>query len=132
MKIYVIVSIIAEGKVRTSFSVEPVGAYSTLEKALEYVNELEANTSQDPTKFIETAYDIFEYDLDEEPLILSYLKKETHALQDEMQQAVIELMDKGYVDQLIGEDGHFYYTLTDMGKDKMKAMPEHIKKIFRK
>ena len=131
MKIYVIVSIIAEGKVRTSFSVEPVGVYSTLEKALEYVNELEANI-RDPTKFIETAYDIFEYGLDEEPLILSYLKKETRALQDEMQQAVIELMDKGYVDQLIGEDGHFYYTLTDMGKDKMKAMPEHIKKIFRK
>ena len=44
----------------------------------------------------------------------------------------MELMNKGYVDQLIGEDGNFYYTLTDMGKDKMKSMPEQIKKFFRK
>ena len=42
MKVYVIVSITAEGKVLTNFSVEPVGVCSTIEKALEFVNELEA------------------------------------------------------------------------------------------
>ena len=41
------------------------------------------------------------------------------------------LMKKGYVDQLVGEDGHFYYTLTDFGKDQMKSIPEQIKKFFK-
>ena len=121
MKVYVIVSITAEGKVLTNFSVEPVGVCSTLDKALEFVNELEANTYQDPKMFSETAYDIFEYELDEEPLILGFLKKEMQILQDGIQKAVMDLMSKGLVDQLIGEDGHFYYTLTDMGKQEMKS-----------
>lgn len=132
MKVYVIVSITAEGNVLTNFSVEPVGVCSTLEKALEYANELEANTYQDPKMFSETAYDIFEFDLDEEPLMLGFLKKEMELLRDGIQQAVMELMKKGYIDQLIGEDGNFYYTLTDMGEDKMKSMPEQIKKFFKK
>tara|TARA_B100002019_G_scaffold121621_1_gene104593 strand:- start:287 stop:691 length:405 start_codon:yes stop_codon:yes gene_type:complete len=132
MKVYVIVSITAEGKVLTNFSVEPVGVCSTLDKALEFVNELEANTYQDPKMFSETAYDIFEYELDEEPLILGFLKKEMQILQDGIQKAVMDLMSKGLVDQLIGEDGHFYYTLTDMGKQEMKSMPEQVKKFFRK
>jgi hypothetical protein len=132
MKVYVIVSIVAEGKIQTNFSVEPVGVCSTLEKALEYVNELEANTYQDKKMFSETAYDIFEYELDEEPIVLSFLKKEMELLQDGIQKAVLDLMKKGFVDQLIGEDGHFYYTLTDMGKAEMKSMPEQVKKFFRK
>jgi len=132
MKVYVIVSITAEGKVLTNFSVEPVGVCSTIEKALEFVNELEANTYQDTKMFSETAYDVFEYELDEEPLILGFLKKEMEILQDGIQKAVMDLMSKGLVDQLIGEDGHFYYTLTDMGKQEMKSMPEQVKKFFRK
>ena len=132
MKVYVIVSITAEGKVLTNFSVEPVGVCSTIEKALEFVNELEANTYQDTKMFSETAYDVFEYELDEEPLILGFLKKEMEILQDGIQKAVMDLMSKGLVDQLIGEDSHFYYTLTDMGKQEMKSMPEQVKKFFRK
>jgi len=132
MKVYVIVSITAEGKVLTNFSVEPVGICSTLEKALEYVNELEANTYQDPKMFSETAYDIFEFEVDKEPVLLDWLKKEKKILEESVQQSIMELMKKGLVDQLIGEDGHFYYTLTDSGKETMKSIPEQIKKLFRK
>ena len=53
-------------------------------------------------------------------------------LEQTIQDAVLKLMKDGLVDQLIGEDGNFYYTLTDVGKDKMKSMPENIKKFFRK
>lgn len=132
MKVYIIVSITAEGKVFTNFSVEPVSACSTLEKALEYVNELEKNTRNDPKMFSETAYDIFEFELDEEPLLLGLLKKEAELLEEGIQLAVLDLMKKGYVDQLVGEDGHFYYTLTDIGRDEIKLMPEQIKKFFKK
>ena len=131
-RVYLIVMIVSEGNVKPSFSVEPLGIYSDLETALDYVNELENHTTNDKDMFLETIYDIMEFKVDEEPLMLSWLKKEKQVLEDGIQKAILDLMQDGLVDQLIGEDGHFYYTLTDLGKEKMKAMPEQIKKFFRK
>jgi len=34
------------------------------------------------------------------------------------------MMDMGVVDQLIGEDGQFYYELTDAGKEMGKNLTE--------
>ena len=131
-KVYVIVMIVSEGKVKPSFSIEPIGVYSDVETALDYVDKLESVTTNDKSMFEETIYDIMEFDMDGEPLMLSWLKKEKQMLEDTIQDAVLKLMQDGLVDQLIGEDGNFYYTLTDVGKDKMKSMPENIKKFFRK
>lgn len=133
-KVYIIVMISSQGKhvLEPSFSVEPIGVYSELETALDYVNKLESVTTNDKSMFEETVYDVMEFDMDGEPLMLSWLKKEKQMLEDTIQDAVLKLMQDGLVDQLIGEDGHFYYTLTDVGKDKMKSMPEQIKKFFRK
>lgn len=132
MNVYVIVSIMNEGKKDPTFSVEPVGVYTDLEQALEYVNELDGNTVQDPSMFIETVYDILEFELDQRPLILDWLKKEKQIYVDKIEKTLIELMGEGYVDQLVGEDGHFYYTLTDSGKEIFKSIPKQIKKFFRK
>ena len=43
-------------------------------------------------------------------------------------------MKSGVLDQLIGEDGNFYYVLTDKGKQKIEDMnlPKHIYKLFKK
>ena len=131
-KAYLIVMVVSEGNVKPSFSVEPLGVFSELEKAMDYVDELEKHTTQDKDMFQETMYDVMEFEVDQEPLMLSWLKKEKQILEDGIQKAVLDLMKDGLVDQLIGEDGHFYYTLTDLGKEKMKAMPEQIKKFFRK
>ena len=131
-KVYVIVMISSQGKQDPSFSVEPLGVYSELEIAMDYVYKLESATTNDKSMFEETVYDVMEFDMDDEPLMLSWLKKEKQMLEDTIQEAVLKLMQDGLVDQLIGEDGHFYYTLTDIGKDKMKSMPEQIKKFFRK
>ena len=120
------------GKKESSFSVEPLGVYSELEIAMDYINKLESSTINDKSMFEETIYDVMEFDMDGEPLMLSWLKKEKEMLENSIQEAVLDLMKQGLVDQLIGEDGHFYYTLTDVGKDKMKSMPEQIKKFFRK
>ena len=132
MVVYVIVSIINEGKKEPTFSVEPLGVYTELEQAVEYVNELDNSTVQDSSMFIETIYDILEFQLDERPLILDWLKKEKQLYVDKIEKNLIELMRKGYVDQLVGEDGHFYYTLTESGKEVFKGIPKQIKKFFRK
>lgn len=132
MIVYVIVSIMYEGKKEPSFSVEPLGVYTELEQAIDYVNELDSNTVQDPSQFIETIYDILEFKLDERPLIIDWLKQEKQKYVDKIEESLIELMQDGYVDQLVGEDGHFYYTLTDAGKKVFKGIPKQIKKFFRK
>jgi len=131
MKVYIIVSITADGSpLNVSFSIEPVGVCSTLESALDYVNELDNYTHDG--KDTETAYDVFEFEVAKEPVLLDWLKKEKKILEESVQQSIMELMKKGLVDQLIGEDGHFYYTLTDLGKETMKSIPEQIKKFFKK
>tara|TARA_Y100000004_G_C8766865_1_gene349021 strand:- start:137 stop:535 length:399 start_codon:yes stop_codon:yes gene_type:complete len=129
MKVYVIVSITAEGNLIPSYSVEPLGIYSTLEEALDYSGQLEENTPKSSS--IETVYDVFEFTLGEEPTLLKFLKAQQKMVEESVQESIITLMKKGYVDQLIGEDGHFYYTLTDFGKDQMKSIPEQIKKFFK-
>lgn len=129
MKVYAIVSITAEGKLIPNYSVEPLGIYPTLEEALDYVEQLEQSTPKEPS--IETAYDVFEFELGKEPTILKYLKAQQKIVEESIQESIMGLMKKGYVDQLIGEDGHFYYTLTDFGKDQMKSIPEQIKKFFK-
>ena len=37
---------------------------------------------------------------------------------------VKELMDAGVIDQLVGEDGKFYYVLTEFGKEITKQSPK--------
>ena len=131
-KVYVVVMIVSEGKKDPTYSVEPLGVYGKFKTALSYVNKLEKETMKDKTMFQETVYDIMEFEIDKEPIMLSWLKKEKQVLEESIQEAVLKLMKDGWVDQLVGEDGHFYYTLTEIGKEKMKSMPEQIKKFFRK
>jgi DNA-binding PadR family transcriptional regulator len=46
---------------------------------------------------------------------------------------LVDLMKDGIIDQLVGEDGHFYYKLTEKGKAKGRKLklPDHIKRLFK-
>ena len=116
-----------------SYSVEPLGVYTDLELALNYADELE-NEVRPPSgmkgKKPVAVFDILEFDIDEEPLLLKHLKQDSKNLESGVQKMIVSLMKKGYVDQLIGEDGHFYYVLTKSGKDIVRNLPPHIKKFF--
>lgn len=129
-QIYVIIMI---EKFIDSYSVEPLGVYTDLELALNYADELE-NEVKPPSgmkgKKPVAVFDILEFDIDEEPLLLKHLKQDTKNLESGVQKMIVSLMKKGYVDQLIGEDGHFYYVLTESGKDIVRNLPPHIKKYF--
>ena len=129
--VFVIV-MISFDKITDSMSIEPVGIYRTLKKALKYSNELEDAT--DKNKHIEVAYDVLEFKLDEEPFMLDFLKKRKERLDKKTDEAIIDLMKRGIVDQLVGEDGNFYYTLTHRGREKIADMnlPKYISNLFKK
>ncbi len=107
---------------------EPIGVYDDLEMALNFVDELEEYSEENKTYM----YDISQFKLNDPPVLLKLLKKEREKLDQAVSKALITLMKEGKVDQLIGEDGQFYYTLTELGKATNKNLSENIKKLFRK
>ncbi len=126
MVIYAIIMI--QGGEGLDYGVEPIGMYSSLDIAMDYVEELEEVTDDK-----DCIYDIFEFHVDEEPLMLEFLKQRKKMSEEALEDVIIDLMKKGLVDQLVGEDGLFYYTLTSLGEDlAKKEIPEHVKKFFKK
>ena len=118
-------------KFKDSYSVEPVGVYTDLEMALDYTDKLEDMIK--PPKGSKKPYaifDILEFEIDKKPILLEYMQKDKDRLESGVEKMLIKLMKKGLVDQLIGEDGHFYYVLTDSGKKIIKGLPPHIRKYF--
>jgi len=108
-----------------SITIDPLSVHSNLNDALLYTQKLEEfGTSNNffSHNGVEASYDVLEFYLDEPPIILKMLEKKRNALQNDVEQAIIGLMKKGIVDQLIGEDGHFYYKVTEKGKKKMEGM----------
>lgn len=81
------------------FSMEAIGLYSSEKKAIEAITSL-------PDETDDYVYNIEEFELDANP------RNFLDGLADDLKQ----LMDLGFVDQLVGEDGEFYYTVTDSAK----------------
>ena len=118
-------------KFKDSYSVEPVGVYTDLEVALDYTDQLEEMVK--PSKGSKKPYamfDILEFEFDRKPILLEFMEKDKNRLENGVEKMLIKLMKKGLVDQLIGEDGHFYYVLTDSGKKIIKGLPPHIRNYF--
>ena len=127
MRVFAIVMITAEGKNLIYYGLEPIGIYSDIKTALDYVEELERRTLDK-----DCIYDIFEFGLDKKPLLLSFLEKQEKVKSETLSEILIGLMKKGLVDQLVGEDGNFYYVLTELGEESAtsKLIPDQIKKYF--
>lgn len=98
---------------------EPVAAFSTLAKATKCILELDRYTEDGEDG--ESLYEILEYDVDSVPPLLDFLKKEAKIKEDQIQKNIIDMMSEGLIDQLVGEDGNFYYTLTDLGMKKAQG-----------
>lgn len=129
MKMYIIVVIAVDDK---TMSIEPLGVFSSMKKALKHIKKLEELTIQNDEE--EIMYDVVEYNLDEEPPFINWLKEQKEKNDKEIEKAVVDLMKKGMIDQLIGEDGNFYYTLTDLGEKAMNqgGVVNNFKKFFKK
>ena len=128
-KLYVIVMVQSSLDV-DAFSLEPLGIYRDLDLALDYVNKLEKAIPK--SEVYESIFDVLEFTIDEEPIILEFLTKQKLMIQESLEEALMKLMKDGVIDQLVGEDGHFYYRLTKLGEDSIKKIPAQIKKFFRR
>ncbi len=113
-------------------SAEPVALYSDFEDANHWVQELTDQLVGTPDED-EIGFDIFEMEVDREgpPQLLLDLRSEEETLQRTVEEILIKLMKQGFVDQLIGEDGRFYYEVTDEGREMLNDMPQHIKDYFK-
>jgi|DEB0MinimDraft_6_1074348.scaffolds.fasta_scaffold188452_1 hypothetical protein len=99
MEVFVLEMIYQNGD---SFSIEAIGVYSSEGAALEAIGTL-------PDETDDYVYNIETFNLDEDP--------RNFISEADVMNEVKSLMDMGIVDQLIGEDGEFYYTLTEAGKE---------------
>jgi hypothetical protein len=113
MIVYVleIITVNGETNINTPFSLESVGAYSSQESAIEAIKTL-------PPEREDLVYNIQGFELDA-PASNSI---------DDIESDLKGMMNMGIVDQLVGEDGQFYYELTDAGKKIGKKLTKKDKK----
>ncbi len=91
---------------------DPVGAYDDLDEATEWVDRLD-KINTNPKHEI---FDVIDFDIGDQPIIMDQMQKLWESTQDTRTKYVQDMMDKGWIDQLIGEDGNFYYKITPTGK----------------
>lgn len=101
--LYVLEVVIDSG---SHFSLETIGIYSSENEAVKAIQELPPETDR-------MIYNVQSFIVNASPLNVF----EDHA------KDVKELMDAGIIDQLVGEDGNFYYVLTGFGKKITKQSP---------
>jgi hypothetical protein len=127
-KIYVLV--IIELTETDTLSAEPMGVYTDLHEATRYSTECQSLLPN--VKSSQTMFDVLEFSLDAKPPMLTFLEKAQSRLENNLTKTLIKLMKTGLIDQLVGEDGHFYYTLTERGEKLKDSLPEDLNKYFRK
>tara|TARA_Y100000310_G_scaffold159505_1_gene159066 strand:+ start:230 stop:580 length:351 start_codon:yes stop_codon:yes gene_type:complete len=94
-----------------NMSIETIGMYTTKLRAIQAMEKLPAPTD-------ELVYNIEQFKVDDEPRDIF---QDSH-------QDVKRLMDEGIIDQLVGEDGRFYYVLTQLGNEIAKKIDIEINK----
>jgi hypothetical protein len=96
-KVYILEIVTSSG---SHCSLETVGVYSDEDEAIKAIQKLPPETKQ-------MKYNIQSF----------ILNAPAFDIDDNTAKNVKELMDFGVIDQLVGEDGNFYYILTDLGKE---------------
>ena len=131
-QVFIIVMVSYDNDV-DSIAIDPVSVHSELEVAMDYCEKLEEFNKTNnffKTNGVEVTYDVLEFTIDEPPMLLTLLEKKKKALEENVEKTIMSLMKEGIVDQLIGEDGYFYYKLTKKGREKLEDM--NINPIVRK
>lgn len=112
-------------------TMDPVAVYSNLEDAETWTLELQKMSDKREGKD-RYFFDIIEYEMDSEPLLLTFMKAEDDDIDNYLTKSIKALMDAEIIDQLIGEDGHFHYVLTEKGKGIMGDISlDALKELFK-
>ena len=91
----------------SGFSSETIGVYSSENEAIKATQNLPPETDQ-------MVYNVQSFVINASAL----------GVFEDHSREVKELMDFGVIDQLVGEDGNFYYVLTEFGKEITKQPPD--------
>ena len=105
---YVLVMITFQEPPDVLFVSEVVGVYSSLKRGMSELIKLEQKIEK--ANIDDILYDLVAFVVDEDPQLTEYLDEKIDT--DEI---AVEFMKKGYVEQLIGDDGKFYYKVTEKG-----------------
>ena len=97
-----------------NLSVETIGIYTTYVRAIGAMEKLPAPTD-------DIVYNIEQFNVDDEA-------RDIFKDSDDSDQDIKRLMDEGIIDQLVGEDGRFYYVLTPLGSEITKKIDIKIDK----
>ena len=97
-----------------NLSVETIGIYTTYVRAISAMEKLPAPTD-------DIVYNIEQFNVDDEA-------RDIFKDSDDSDQDIKRLMDEGIIDQLVGEDGRFYYVLTPLGNEIAKKIDIKIDK----
>lgn len=122
--IYIVVMVSYDNK-SDSIAIDPLSVHSSLDESTECAKKLESfNETNNFYKLedIEVTYDVLEFILDEPPILLKILEKKKKSLEENVEKTIMKLMKQGIVDQLVGEDGYFYYKLTEQGKKELNKL----------
>ena len=114
MNFYVLECIIT--KSTSSIIVETIGVYSTEHLAGHYKAMCTNDLTSDEKKWM-----VFEYReiaLDRAPEFLTSTPSNYETIQDQVDDILFSMVKRGYLEQLVGEDGRFYYEMTDKGRQK--------------
>ena len=90
-----------------------IGAFTNLKKARQSIKELKAKERSK-----KVLYDLITVPANQVPTTT-----------DEYEKAIYELIDMGLMEALVGEDGYFYYELTEEGKERAKKMINKMEKL---
>ena len=120
-KMYLVVMMILTEDTLAS---EPMGIYSSFKRAMEQVVLCESKIDPEPDQGDSLVFfDVIDFELNRRAEFLDW-KITTEEL-------VKELLEKDMIDQLIGEDGEFYYILTEKGMEAGEQIKKMIP-IFKK
>ena len=120
-KLYILIMVVAKDEF---FSIEPVGVYSSLKMANKNMKECQPYIS--PAHEKTTAFEVIDMIMNQEASFIEWYKEAANILDNETK----SLMDKGYIDQLIGEDGEFYYDITEKGEKLEKYIRSVVPNII--
>lgn len=98
-----------------------LGIYDTVEEAEHWMKVIRKTLTKEDSK-LTTLY-ISEQEMNAAPLFLESYNRLVQETEDEIDQTLKELMDKGFIDQYVDESGGFVYSLTDAGKEYLKNNP---------
>ena len=117
-----------------NLSIDCLGVFDDEAKALYVAGEMQK--CHEIIGFTEkTVYEVLPYELNEIPMLLKFQRARVVQIEqtnDKVDEVLEKLIKSGHVNQLVGEDGHFYYELTAEGRQSAKKIPEMIKKLFKK